>query len=287
MHHNSLTGTLPESLLRLDSLTYMDLKINQLTGTLPASMWSLSALTSLDVSGNLFNGTLSSSIWSLSNLTSLFLYNNSLTGPFPEIPGTMAVPPMVYLWLSRNRLTGTLPESLNRLSATLREFVSSCTFLSRAFLGLHPVANQLVFAQWFLVDMVFYGNNFVSTIPSTYSQLTQLTYLDLSVNSLFGEIPILPDSISCLFLDVNNLTGPLPVLPESASVVWLNNNSLSGSVPSDFGMGLVNLSELHINGNKLTGRVPSELCNVPSHNFSADCMEDATFFVSCGCCGTC
>jgi Leucine-rich repeat (LRR) protein len=284
---NLFNGTLSSNMTSLTLLHFLNVSDNQLTGTLPASMWSLSALTSLDVSGNLFNGTLSSSIWSLSNAVSLRLYNNSLTGPFPEIPGTMAVPPMEQLWVSRNRLTGALPESLNRLSATMREFLIHVLFY-RALSWVSILSlNQLVFAQWFLGDMGFYGNNFVSTIPSTYSQLTQLTYLDLSVNSLFGEIPVLADSIALLFLDGNNLTGPLPALPESASVVWLNNNSLSGSVPSDFGVGLVNLSELHINGNKLTGRVPSELCNVASHNFSADCMEDATFLVSCSCCSCC
>jgi Leucine rich repeat len=145
MHHNSLTGTLPEGLLRLDSLTYMDLKLNQLTGTLPASMWSLNALTSLDVSGNLFNGTLSSNMWSLSNVTSLLFYNNSLTGPFPEIPGTLAVPPMVYLWVARNHLTGALPESINRLSATMREF-----FIIVLFYRIVSWVSKLSLTNYFL-----------------------------------------------------------------------------------------------------------------------------------------
>jgi LRR receptor-like serine/threonine-protein kinase FLS2 len=155
--------------------------------------------------------------------------------------------------------------------------------------SLHPVVNQLVFARWFcfLGEMALYDNNIVSTIPSTYSQLTQLTYLDLSFNSLFGEIPALTNSIIWLFLDVNNLTGPVPALPESTSVVWLNDNLLNGSVPSDFGVGLVNLAELRIDGNRLTGQVPSELCNSALLNLTADCMTDAKFYVSCDCCSAC
>jgi hypothetical protein len=133
-------------------------------------------------------------------------------------------------------------------------------------------------------EMAFYDNDFVSTIPSSYSELTQLTYLDLSLNSLSGEIPVLADGITWLFLDGNNLTGPLPALPVSTFGAWLNDNLLSGSVPSDFGVGLANLSELHIYGNKLTGQVPIALCNLASHNVSADCRADAIFFVSCDCC---
>lgn len=104
-------------------------------------------------------------------------------------------------------------------------------------------------------------NDFSSTIPSNYSQLTHLTYLNLASNNFIGSIPPFADTVSFLYLNDNNLTGPLPVrLPASSTEVWLNSNALTGSIPGDFGVDLDNLTSLLIYGNHLSGPLPSDLC---------------------------
>ena len=57
MNHNSLSGTVPQSISSLASLTYLDLSSNQLTGTLPAAVTVLSSLGTLKLCSTLLSGT--------------------------------------------------------------------------------------------------------------------------------------------------------------------------------------------------------------------------------------
>nr|CAB3449034.1 unnamed protein product [Digitaria exilis] len=77
---NQLTGSIPVSLSKLQSLTAMSLNGNHLDGKLPDAFDSLTGLVNLDISSNNFSGPLPPSMGSLTSLTTLHLQDNQLTG---------------------------------------------------------------------------------------------------------------------------------------------------------------------------------------------------------------
>ncbi|KAL5202362.1 hypothetical protein ABZP36_013314 [Zizania latifolia] len=87
-------------------------------------------------------------------------------------------------------------------------------------------------------------NNLSGIIPTSLS--SNLTFLDLSYNSFYGEIP----------LKVQNITR--------LTALFLQNNSLSGPIP-DF--HLPNLRHLNLSNNNLSGPIPTSLQNFPANSF--------------------
>ncbi|KAM7485432.1 hypothetical protein LguiA_001441 [Lonicera macranthoides] len=128
-----------------------------------------------------------------------------------------------------------------------------------------------LFNLWFLQSLNLAYNNFnFAQIPSTFINLTSLTYLNLSYSDFGGQIPIelsqltsntnvsgqLPNSIANLtqlaYLDLSTdmFTGAVPSLQMSKNLthIDLSNNNLSG--PFSF--------------TQFEGRIPSSLFGLPS-----------------------
>lgn len=85
-----------------------------------------------------------------------------------------------------------------------------------------------------------YYNNFSSSIPATFGNLTNLVRLDMASCGLVGAIPH----------ELGNL-GQLDTL-------FLMLNSLEGPIPASLG-NLVNLRSLDLSYNRLTGILPNTL----------------------------
>ncbi|MCY3808038.1 MAG: putative Ig domain-containing protein [Gemmatimonadetes bacterium] len=107
-------------------------------------------------------------------------------------------------------------------------------------------------------------NEVTGEIPSELGELSNLVVLVLTSNLLTGEIPPelaeLPN-LGQLSLDGNELTGEIP--PELAELpnlefLGLGGNSLVGGIPPELGE-LSNLEVLYLGGNSLTGEIPPEL----------------------------
>jgi hypothetical protein len=120
----------------------------------------------------------------------------------------------------------------------------------------------------------------VGSLPSSFSQLTGLTFLRLSSNRLSGSFPDLHafthleyvdlssagltgtvpsplnDKLQYLAAEGNAITGPIPefVATSSLSFLDLSHNQLTGTVPMS--LDLPHLAELHLGMNTLHGELP-------------------------------
>jgi RHS repeat-associated protein len=143
---------------------------------------------------------------------------------------------ITHIDLTSNNLVGTLPAALKDLS-----------FLKVILIQDNP--------------------GLVGSIPPELSQLTQLTQLLLTYNSLSGEIPSQLGNLSNLeglALHDNNLTGSIPSQLGNLTklrTLTLGGNSLTGSIPVSLG-NLTKLIWLELEENQLLGAVPQQLSNL-------------------------
>jgi Leucine-rich repeat (LRR) protein len=81
---NSLSDSIPEEILYLQGLRFLNLSRNNLSGSIPQGIGRLDLLESLDLSWNEFSGVIPQSISNLSCLSTLNLSNNHLWGEIPK-----------------------------------------------------------------------------------------------------------------------------------------------------------------------------------------------------------
>nr|GMD87717.1 MDIS1-interacting receptor like kinase 2-like [Ipomoea batatas] len=122
-----------------------------------------------------------------------------------------------------------------------------------------------------LTTMRLYRNWFSDPIPHEIGYLNSLVDLELDMNNLTGEIPILAkfnDSSSPykstfrkLHLSESGLSGSIPATIGNLSnlnYLYLSSNNLTGQIPISLG-GLTNLETIFLNDNQLSGRIPEEI----------------------------
>ncbi|KAG5541739.1 hypothetical protein RHGRI_021537 [Rhododendron griersonianum] len=110
-------------------------------------------------------------------------------------------------------------------------------------------------------------NSFYGTIPSSISNLSELSFLSLSRNQFHGPIPSsigLLGNLSVVLLYSNYLSGTIP--PSIGNLtrltyLRLHYNEISGSVPTEIGK-LSSLVLLTLFRNKLSGNLPLEMNNL-------------------------
>ena len=107
---NEISGELPESLFRQQSLEQVFLHDNRLRGPLPDTLTEAAVLHSLLLADNKLSGPIPSDIGKLKKLTDLRLNENRLSGPIPE--SLTEATALQVLRLDDNRLSGPVPEGL-------------------------------------------------------------------------------------------------------------------------------------------------------------------------------
>jgi hypothetical protein len=114
---NQLSGSIPKELGNLMNLDYLWLYANQLTGTIPPELANLSRLTRLFLNDNRLNGSIPAQLASLPKVQEVQLHNNQLTGTIPIAFGNFPQinHPYFKLFLSNNKLTGSISESLKQI----------------------------------------------------------------------------------------------------------------------------------------------------------------------------
>ncbi|KAH6796541.1 hypothetical protein C2S52_021095 [Perilla frutescens var. hirtella] len=87
MSDNKFSGSIPESIGKINSLRYLNLSHNDLTGHIPPSLGNVKALESLDLSSNHLTGDIPWQLTTLNFLSTLNLSMNDLVGQIPQSGG--------------------------------------------------------------------------------------------------------------------------------------------------------------------------------------------------------
>jgi hypothetical protein len=150
---------------------------------------------------------------------------------------------------SGNNLTGTLPSSLNQLTA-----LRYAAFDDNNLTGSVPPLAGLTALEYFSIS----SNALDGTIPPL-TGLAALRTFDVSGNQLEGELPSLAGlaSLEYFYAYGNQLQGLIPSLTGLTQLLAFQvyENRLTGSIPAL--SGLNNLVNFSVRDNRLTGSVPS------------------------------
>jgi Leucine-rich repeat (LRR) protein len=270
LSNNGFESTIPSSLGSLFNLKSLLFQNNRLTGTIPLSFANLTTLKLLNLENNLLTGSLDV-LARLPKLTHIVLDDNNFTGSVPtnnfqhieimnnslsgELPlsifrnGSM----LLVLKLSRNQISGTLPDALPSGLAILR--------LDQNLLS-GTLPNSMC-DSWTSVTFMNLGNNLLrGTLPSCLGmvQFPSLVTFNLSQNFFTGSLPVSFPNISqgnLQFFDAggNLLSGTIPSSYEyldSVFAIDLSHNQFVGTIPSVFNK-LKSLSRLDLSGNQFSG----------------------------------
>ncbi|KAL0306170.1 UNVERIFIED_CONTAM: Receptor-like protein kinase BRI1-like 3 [Sesamum radiatum] len=218
--NNSLSGEIPAGIGKCRSLIWLDLNSNELTGPIPTALAAQSGLiVPQDVSGRHYafvrtrgRPECRGALWlvEFEGIRADRLANFPMVHSCPSTKistGVIAYSfagngSMIYLDLSNNHLSGSIPGNLGSMS-----------FLEFLFLG---------------------HNNITGEIPFSFGGLKSVGVLDLSHNKLQGSIPGSLGGLSFLSdLDVsnNNLSGRIPSggqLTTFPALAYENNSDLCG-----------------------------------------------------------
>ncbi|WVZ07157.1 hypothetical protein V8G54_020503 [Vigna mungo] len=195
-----LYGEIPSSLFNYQNLEYLDLSGNMFSGSIPLNLGNLTYLVSLKMDYNSFSGTLTDMHFSrLHNLKELDLSNTRFTFHFnPEW-----IPPFQ---LKRLHLDDTNPGP---------QF-PSWIYTQKSLSVLSMSSSKLSF----VAEEKFCG--LITGIDAV---------IDLSNNSISGEISNTFLNSYHIILGHNNFTGTLPHLSPEVGYVDLSHNSFTGSIP--------------------------------------------------------
>ncbi|PNT65945.1 hypothetical protein BRADI_3g04681v3 [Brachypodium distachyon] len=286
LSNNLLSGVFPGCLWNLLYLSYMDLSSNAFAGQVPTSTnlissRALSSLVYVHLSNNNFTGYFPPAINNLQNLMSLDLGDNKFSGKIPSWIG-VGLPLLRMLRLRSNMFHGSLPLEVSQLShlqlldlaennltgsipmsfgnfpymEEMPEMYISTNISIGSFYDETYGFDGMVYSQNGQMDIIWKGRDYTFS-----TSIMLLTGIDLSSNSLSGEIPAELLNLRVLrFLNLsrNNLSGGIPNNignlkdMESLDLSW---NKLTGPIPSSISQ-LMFLSTLNVSNNLLFGEIP-------------------------------
>lgn len=249
LHGNSICNTIPSFSGDLPCLERLDLSSNCLAGLIPTELGRASQLRTLYLQDNCLEGALPSELKYLSRVN---LSRNQLTGCLPNrmfglniqeldlsfnlfsslAPDVFAdMTNLTNCKLNNNRLEGSIPSSIGRLTVASEVDLSHICFTSIPS-ELGQVGREAIRK----VKLLLHDNSITGSMPPQVFN-GHVGVLDLSNNRLNGRLPS----------EVGSL--------RYAETLNLANNRLSGSVPCELGI-LHQTNRVDISGNRFQGKLP-------------------------------
>ncbi|KAI3691087.1 hypothetical protein L2E82_49304 [Cichorium intybus] len=290
---NELLGTIPEAFGTFKNLQTLDMTNNGLEGGIPSSFRNLSNIRELALSGNNLNQDLPSFFDNLlgpgpqMSLQVLDLYGNQLSGSLPDFTTFTA---LKELYLGQNQLNGSFPGKFEQISnllivdladnhingllpdlsafASLRELYFERNLLHGNIAEkLEPLSK--------LRSLGAASNFFQGTISEAHvANLSHLTYLDLSNNSLALEISsdwsatFQLDTISLSSCKLGSSFPGWLKTQKNFSVLDISNAGINDSVPSWFWESLIpGIRYLNLSSNQIHGVIPDFMVIPDSMDF--------------------
>jgi hypothetical protein len=221
-------------------------------GTLPESIGNLTSLVELNMGGNLLTGTIPSSLLR-TPLRQLILNNNLFRSPLPT--GLFAMPTLKVIQMDTNGyINETWP---TQWSSSLQEVRIVVT----AFQGLLPTSMSNL-TNITTLDLRYNSAAMNGSFPTFILNLSTLQNLYLGACFIKGPLPSLcslPNLVD-VSLGQNIINTPFPDLScltklESLSMTYAG---LTGTIPSNLS---TRLSTLNVDDNFLSGEFPPQLAN--------------------------
>ncbi|GLJ25239.1 hypothetical protein SUGI_0483140 [Cryptomeria japonica] len=231
-------------------------------------LFQLLHLEHLDLSYNYFDHPLSipPQVGELRRLKYLSLSECGFTGQIPREIGNMST--LKFLDLSRN--DGLQSSKLGDWITNLR----GLEYLDLSYNNLTMAGDTLLGSIARLTNLTkiyIFSCGLSGEIPPSFANLSRLQSLELSGNSLRGNIPAFGGPLPLWILDLsgNNLEGSLPSSLGGLSklqYLYLDSNKLNGSIPSILG-NLSALSVLVLQNNSLSGPIPTSFAKLSKLEF--------------------
>ncbi|KAK8329610.1 hypothetical protein V6Z12_A11G334200 [Gossypium hirsutum] len=269
---NNLTGKIPPSLGHIN-LSMLILRNNTMFGELPSTLQNSTNLIMFDLSENHFSGSVPAWIGDkLSNLVILSLRSNNFDGHIPH--KICDLQSLQNLDLAYNNISGVIPKCFNNLSAmattnkifnsVFSKYAVDDSFFFKALLVLKGREDEYGSTLGLVTSMDLSANSLTGEIPKEIGSLVGLLSLNFSGNLLIGNIP---ESIGnmelmeSLDLSMNRLNGKIP--PSFSNLNFLNHfnvsyNNLTGQIPTS--TQLQSFDNLSYVGNHLCGPPLTKNC---------------------------
>ncbi|KAG4922163.1 hypothetical protein JHK86_050976 [Glycine max] len=238
----------PSFLRNQSKITTLDLSSNNIQGSIPTWIWQLNSLVQLNLSHNLLSNLEGPVQNPSSNLRLLDLHDNHLQGKLQIFPVHAS-----YLDYSSNNFSFTIPSDIGN-------FLSSTIFLSLSKNNLSGNIPQSLCSSSSMLVLDFSYNHLNGKIPECLTQSERLVVLNLQHNKFYGSIPD-KFPVSCVLrtLDLNSnlLWGSIPkslANCTSLEVLDLGNNQVDDGFPC-FLKTISTLRVMVLRGNKFHGHV--------------------------------
>jgi len=220
--------------------------------------------------GQYFRGTLPATFGNFFGLKFLQIKNTGIT----NMPAIGKMKQLIFLSIDSSPMTGTLDGaafvnltsliSIYILNTSLSGTIPGSVFTGSPSISIVQIQNNLFTDLQALTkpshaNQVYLKNNQIGgTVPASFSQLVNVTVLDLSRNLLTGVGTLSMPNVLSLLLANNLITAQLPTFTGFTSMTKLdlNNNSITGTFPPALGT-YAKLAYLDLTGSHLSGTLPS------------------------------